>query len=554
MSAGGLLRTRERAAEWRGECSTAGRVVVFSASEARDGVDGRCERVREDASVMHVDADSFFASVETRQKPSLARTPVLVGGTGPRGVVATANYEARAYGCRSAMSMAQARVLCPSATVLTPRFPAYAAHSALIMDTLRELSPLVQPVSLDEAFVDLAAGPFANDPVAAADLARRLIYNRSGLVVSVGLGRSKLIAKLASDAEKPHGFTVVPKDVEDDFLLPKPVSALSGVGPATDTTLRRLGIVTVADLRRAGRDELVRALGEAAGWNLYRLARADDSRPVVVEREAKSVGAERTFAEDLRRWELSGALEDVLARALRRLHRHGGGARTVTVKVRLSDFTTVTRSVTLAQPTSEVEQLREAAAAALTAANPVEPVRLLGVALSGLTHWAQLRLPTPQNVEAGSRGAGPPSPSVPPESSNGRQSDLLLASFGRLTGSPAASHRVGGTGGAAEDAAADGGAAASSSADLSDDDDDEERLPAPLTVHTCSVGLDVEHEAYGAGWITRLADGVVTVRFEGPGTAAGLERTFDVRRELLMRVAPPAPCPPRRLTALPDLL
>ncbi len=198
---------------------------------------------------MHVDADSFFASVETRQKPSLARTPVLVGGTGPRGVVATANYEARAFGCHSAMPMAQARVLCPSATVLTPRFPAYAAHSALIMDTLRQLSPLVQPVSLDEAFVDLAAGPFASDPTAGADLARRLVYNRSGLVVSVGLGRSKLIAKLASDAEKPHGFTVVPPEMEDEFLLPKPVSALPGVGPATDTTLRRLGIVTVADLR-----------------------------------------------------------------------------------------------------------------------------------------------------------------------------------------------------------------------------------------------------------------------------------------------------------------
>lgn len=173
--------------------------------------------MREDASVMHVNADSFFASVETRQKPSLARTPVLVGGTGPRGVVATANYEARAFGCHSAMPMSQARVLCPSATVLTPRFPAYAAHSALIMDTLRELSPLVQPVSLDEAFVDLAAGPFADDPAAGADLARRLVYNGSGLVVSVGLGRSKLIAKLASDAEKPHGFTLVPPEIEDEF-------------------------------------------------------------------------------------------------------------------------------------------------------------------------------------------------------------------------------------------------------------------------------------------------------------------------------------------------
>lgn len=489
---------------------------------------------------MHVDADSFFASVETRQKPSLARTPVLVGGTGPRGVVATANYEARAFGCHSAMPMSQARVLCPSATVLTPRFPAYAAHSALIMDTLRLLSPLVQPVSLDEAYVDLAAGPFAGDPVAGADLARRLVYNRSGLVVSVGLGRSKLIAKLASDAEKPHGFTVVPPEAEDEFLLPKPVSALWGVGPATDTTLRRLGIVTVADLRATSREDLVRTLGEAAGWNLYRLARGDDPRPVVVEREAKSVGAERTFAEDLRRWELAGALEDVLARALRRLHRHGGGARTVTVKVRLSDFTTVTRSVTLAQPTSEAAELREAAAAALTAADPKEPVRLLGVALSGLTHWAQLRLPTPDGEEP------PIAPLV--------EAVPLLRSDeqGELRTSTATTDaRVAVAADEPPDAVVD-----DRDGDIDDDEDDDrygERLPAPLTVHTCAVGLDVEHDEHGRGWIARVDDGVVTVRFEGPGSPPGAEHTFDVRRTLLLRVAPPAPTPPRRLTALPSL-
>jgi DNA polymerase-4 len=360
----------------------------------------------------------------------------------------------------------------------------------------------VQPVSLDEAFVDLAAGPYAGDPAAAADLARRLVYNRSGLVVSVGLGRSKLIAKLASDAEKPHGFTVVPPEAEDEFLLPKPVSSLWGVGPATDTTLRRLGIVTVADLRATSREDLVRTLGEAAGWNLYRLARGDDPRPVVVEREAKSVGAERTFAEDLRRWELAGALEDVLARALRRLGRHGGGARTVTVKVRLSDFTTVTRSVTLAQPTSEAAELREAATTALAAADPVEPVRLLGVALSGLTHWAQLRL----------RSDEPDDATLPADEAAPQTVDPV---------------------------------------DPADDDDDDERLPAPLTLHTCAVGLDVEHDEHGTGWISRVDDGVVTVRFEGPGTPPGPERRFDVRRTLLMRIAPPPPTPPRKLTALP---
>ncbi|WP_076263680.1 DNA polymerase IV [Intrasporangium flavum] len=489
--------------------------------------------MREDASVMHVDADSFFASVETRHKPSLARTPVLVGGTGPRGVVATANYEARAFGCRSAMPMSQARVLCPSATVLTPRFAAYAAHSAVIMATLRQLSPLVQPVSLDEAFVDLAAGPFAADPVTAADLARRLVYNRSGLVVSVGLGRSKLIAKMASDADKPHGFTVVPGADEDAFLMPKPVGALWGVGPATEATLRTLGIRTVADLRAAGREELVRVLGDAAGWNLYRLARGDDPRPVVVEREAKSVGAERTFAQDLLRWELPGALEDVLARALRRLGHHGGGARTVTVKVRLADFTTLTRSVTLAHPTAEAAQLREAAGAALAAANPVEPVRLLGVSLSGLTHWAQLRLP---------------------EDDGGRSAGDDLDALDVLTGSPSRS----GEPDASADTEAPAGAEDPAGADDADDTDgaddtDEERLPAPLTLHTVAVGLDVSHPDHGAGWVVRAEDGVVTVRFEGPGTPPGPERTFDIRRELLMQVDPPAPCPPARLTSLANL-
>nr|WP_323099106.1 DNA polymerase IV [Intrasporangium sp. YIM S08009] len=493
--------------------------------------------MREDASVMHVDADSFFASVETRHKPSLARTPVLVGGTGPRGVVATANYEARAFGCRSAMPMSQARILCPSATVLTPRFPAYSAHSLLIMDTLRQLSPLVQPVSLDEAFVDLAAGPFAADPVTAADLARRLIYNRSGLVVSVGLGRSKLIAKLASDADKPHGFTVVPGAGEDDFLMPKPVGALWGVGPATEATLRTLGIRTVADLRAAGREDLVRVLGDAAGWNLYRLARGDDPRPVVVEREAKSVGAERTFAQDLLRWELPGALEDVLARALRRLGRHGGGARTVTVKVRLSDFTTLTRSVTLAHPTAEVAQLREAAGAALTAAKPVEPVRLLGVSLSGLTHWAQLRLP---QDEAG-----------------GAAADVLNA-LDVLAGAPSATAASDSPAPTMDenrtpDYAALEGAVGLLPVDDLLDDADEERLPTPLTPHTVGVGLDVSHPDHGAGWVVRAEDGVVTVRFEGPDTPPGPERRFDIRRELLMRVDPPEPCPPPRLTSLANL-
>jgi DNA polymerase-4 len=258
----------------------------------------------------------------------------------------------------------------------------------------------------------------------------------------------------------------------------------------------------------------------------------------VVEREAKSVGAERTFAQDLLRWELPGALEDVLARALRRLARHGGGARTVTVKVRLSDFTTLTRSVTLAHPTAEVDQLRDAATAALTAANPVEPVRLLGVSLSGLTHWAQLRLPQDEADAADGLAAfdalaeapsvtGVSDAPVPTTEDNHVSDDTPLA------GAPTGLH--------VDDEPDDADDA---------DDADEERLPAPLTLHTVAVGLDVSHPDHGAGWVVRSEDGVVTIRFEGPNTPPGPEHRFDIRRELLMRVAPPEPCPPPRLTSL----
>lgn len=476
--------------------------------------------MREDASVMHLDADAFFASVEKRQRPSLARVPVIVGGVGPRGVVATASYEARAFGVHSAMSTSQARVLCPQATYLAPRFAAYAAHSAVIMDTLRRLSPLVQPVSLDEAFVDLAAGPFAADPVTAADRVRREIFNATGLVVSVGLGRSKLIAKLASDAQKPRGFTVVTADREDEFLLPLPVKALWGVGPATTATLQQLGIRTVAQLREAGVAELTRALGEAAGRNLYQLSRGLDDRPVEPDREVKSVGAEQTFLNDLARWELPGALDTVLQRAVRRLARHGGGTRTVTVKVRLADFTTLTRSVTVPQPTAEMAVLRAAAQQALAAAGVVDPVRLLGVSLSGLTDFTQLLLP--DDLDAAVRA--------------GEAGHRLRLDVGRDSNGDAASN--------------DSPEGRDEHADT-DDDSDEERLPAPLTSATCWPGVDVAHAEHGAGWVLGVDAGIVRVRFEGPTSTRWSEHTFRLDRDPLERVPPPPPTPPARPVPLP---
>lgn len=441
--------------------------------------------MRREPSVLHLDADAFFAAVEQIQRPSLRGRPVIVGGTGGRGVVATASYEARVFGVHSAMPMTRARALCPDGVILTPRFAAYHAHSDVIMGALRELSPLVEPVSLDEAFVDLAAGGIA-DPVAAADWVRRVIFNRSGLVVSVGLGRSKLVAKLASDADKPHGFTVVTADAEDAFLLPLPVRRLWGVGPATAAALERLGITTVEQLRGASERDLVAQLGHAHGTSLFRLARGDDTRPVVPERETKSVSAERTFAEDLFGEAAQvPALERVFARAHARLSAQGFAARTVTVKVRLADFTTLTRAVSVPHPTVDVGPLLAAARAALTLAGCAgDRVRLLGVAFSGLSLHAQLTFDLP--------------------------------------------------GGGAAELPADGG-------------DSDDVLPAVLTAAHAVPGVDVLSAEYGPGWISGVDGTLVRVRFETPTSAPGRDRLFDVRTGALMRCEPPPVCPPRKL-------
>lgn len=440
---------------------------------------------RERTSVLHVDADSFFASVEQVQKPSLAGRPVLVGGIGPRGVVATASYEARQRGARSAMPMSQARRLCPDAAVLTPRFPAYASHSAVLLGLLRELSPLVEPVSLDEAFVDLDGGPQpCPDPVATAAAVRAAMRARTGLAVSAGLGRSKLIAKLASDAAKPDGLRAVPAAEEESFLLPLPVTALWGVGPATAGALLRLGVRTVAELRELSEATLVTLLGPAAGSGLHRVARGRDDRPVRADRVVKSVGAERTFPTDLSgRESLHGVLERIGDAALVRLRRHGGAARTVVVKARFADFETVTRSVSLPQPAVERSVLLDAARRGLDLVGFTAPVRLLGVSFHGLTGHAQLILPL-----------------------DGEGLDDI-------------------------DHATDDGL----------DSDDAGGLPVALDPGNAAPGLDVEHPVYGRGWLAGLRGGEVTVRFESALTGPGPARVFDIRRAPLVLVEPAPP-------------
>jgi DNA polymerase-4 len=299
---------------------------------------GTMSGVRSRPSILHLDLDAFFAAVEQRDKPSLRGKPVIVGGVGGRGVVATASYEARRFGVRSAMSTAEARSRCPHAAFLSGRFDAYRETSAAVMATLRELSPLVEPLSLDEAFVDLAASRHHDDLSAHAvtEIARRLKEEvhavTGGLDASVGVGTSKLVAKIASDLDKPDGLVVVPPGTERDLLRPMAATVIPGVGPATAERLRRVGVHTIADLERISEDELVRVVGQAHGRTLYRLARADDERPVVAERETKSISVEGTYDTDLVDPRLlEGLLERQAGQVATRLASARLSGRTVTV-------------------------------------------------------------------------------------------------------------------------------------------------------------------------------------------------------------------------------
>jgi DNA polymerase-4 len=351
--------------------------------------------MRPEASVMHLDLDAFFASVEQRDKPSLRGKPVVVGGIGGRGVVSTASYEARKYGVRSAMSTREARSRCPHAAFLNPRFHAYRESSIQVMEVLREVSPLVEPLSLDEAFVDLKAAAltsYDDDSVRALaeDVRRRVREVTGGLTASVGIGTSKFIAKVASDLDKPDGLVVVSAGAEQELLRPMHVTVIPGVGPATAERLRRAGITTVADLEGVSEDELVRLLGKAHGHGLFLLARAQDDRPVVPERETKSVSAEGTYDTDLTdRRLMEGLVTRQAMGVAERLRKNGLSGRTVTLKVRLHDFTTLSRSTTLHAPTDAGATIARLARGLLGELDLTGGVRLLGVGVSGLADWIQ---------------------------------------------------------------------------------------------------------------------------------------------------------------------
>jgi len=337
--------------------------------------------------VLHADMDAFYASVEIRDQPELAGRPVIVGG-GSRGVVLSASYQARVFGVRSAMPVTRARRLCPQAVFVPPRRGAYAAASAEVMAVFRSVTPEVEPLSLDEAFLDVSGAiRRLGSPTRIAELIRASIHGQQGLTCSVGVANCKFVAKLASTRCKPDGLMVVPADQVLGFLHPLPVAALWGVGEQTGHALGRLGLRTVADLAHTPLPVLQRELGQAVGAHLYALAWGRDERPVVPGLPDKSIGAEETFATDIDDPEvIRRELLRLSGRTARGLRAGGSMARTVVVKLRLANFTTITRSRTLPEPTDVARKIY-ATACDLYAAAGLDPrarLRLVGVRAAGL--------------------------------------------------------------------------------------------------------------------------------------------------------------------------
>jgi DNA polymerase-4 len=438
--------------------------------------------VRREASVLHLDLDAFFASVEQRDKPSLRGKPVVVGGLGQRGVVATASYEARVFGVRSAMPTHEARRRCPHAAFLAGRFAAYRIASRQVMNVLNRLSPLVEPLSLDEAFVDLRAANTAVDfsriglELLIGQLKEEVRATTNGLTASVGIGTSKFVAKVASELAKPDGGSIVESGHELELLRPMKVGVIPGVGPVTQEKLHRIGINSVADLQGCAIDELAQVIGKTHAQALLELAYARDDRPVEPDRETKSISVEDTFETDLvSRQELTTILLRDAGQVASRLRAARLFAHTVSIKVRLHDFSTFTRSRTLLSATDRADVIGSVATALLSAVDATGGVRLLGVGVAGLTDVLQ--------------------------------EDLFAAETSGVH----------------------------TTEDVIDDHPIAEEQPA----HQDWVpGLDVKHDQHGRGWVWGSGLGRVTVRFETRETPPGPVRTFAYDDPALHRVDP----------------
>ncbi len=410
--------------------------------------------------------DAFYASVEQLTRPTLRTRPVLVGGAGPRGVVAGASYQARVYGARSAMPMTQARRLVPgTAVILPPRFRLYELMSRQVFEIVAEHAPVLERISLDEAFAEPPdlAGAGEDEVRAFAEKLRARIRNETGLTASIGAGAGKQVAKIASDQGKPDGLVVVPHGTEREYLAELPVRALWGVGPVAEAKLRTIGVLTLGQLAALSERDATSLLGGAVGRDLRLLATGADDRPVAERGDAKQVSAETTFdvdVTDLTR--LRTEVRRIAHGAHARLTRAGRGARTVSIKLRHTDMNTISRSETTAFPSTDVDQLTAIAERLLPDPQEFGPVRLAGVAFSGLAEISQeplfqLGTPEPETTEV----AAAPEPAPVARPSGWRPGD------------------------------------------------------------------DVRHEHFGSGWVQGAGFGRVTVRFETRSTGPGPARTFD---------------------------
>lgn len=337
--------------------------------------------------IIHVDMDAFYASVELIDRPELRGTPVIIGGMGGRGVVLSATYEARALGVHAAMPMATAQRLAPSAVVIRPRHDRYAEVSAGVMEIFRSITPEVEPLSLDEAFLDVAAAiRRLGRPRDIATMIRQRVWQEQHITCSVGIAANKFLAKLASTAIKPNGLLLVPPQHVIDFLHPLPVNALWGVGPKTAEQLTALGLKTVADIAHTPRETLLRTLGEAQGMHLYELAWGRDEREVVSQQREKSLGNETTFAYDTDDLDvILSRLRELCDSVAYRLRKHEVMGSTVVLKLRMSDFKTVSRSVTLPAPVDTAHEIYSTIKRSLLAyMTKPQRVRLVGVRVENL--------------------------------------------------------------------------------------------------------------------------------------------------------------------------
>jgi DNA polymerase-4 len=423
--------------------------------------------------VLHLDMDAFFASVEQLTRPTLRGRPVLVGGLGGRGVVAGASYEARVFGARSAMPMHQARRLIGlTAVVLPPRGVVYGVASRRVFDTVRGVVPIVEQLSYDEGFGEppQLAGTSAEDVEAFCEGLRRRVREETGLVASVGAGSGKQVAKIASGLAKPDGIRVVRRAEEQALLAGLPVRRLWGIGPVAEEKLNRLGIDTIGQLAALTDAEVANILGATVGPALHQLARGIDDRPVAERAEAKQISSESTFAVDLTSLEqLREAIDPIAEHAHQRLLRDGRGARTVTVKLKKSDMSTLTRSATLPYATTESGALIAVARRLLLDPREIGPIRLLGVGFSGLSDVRQ---------------------------------ESLFPDLEFSEAEPDTQHSV-------ETAT-------------------EAMFAAGHETSPWRVGDDVAHRDFGHGWVQGAGHGVVTVRFETRGSGPGQARTFPV--------------------------